>query len=61
MLVIDAYVSPRPKCAAQLENLNWMASAGSAHLQGPRLALAQEACLEFRSDTAKPLLGLPGK
>ena len=43
VLVIDAYFSPRLKHAAQVENLSLKASACTAHLQGPGLALAQEA------------------
>lgn len=64
VLVIDAYFSPRLKHAAQVENLSSKASACSAHLQGPglALALAQEAfvwsqigCCQSAAGTGKGL------
>ena len=43
MLVIDGYFSPRLQCATVVEKPSLKVSACSANLQGPGLALAQEA------------------
>lgn len=61
VLIIDAYLSPRPKCAVQVENLNLKMSLALLTSRALGWLWFREHRLDLRSDAAIPLLGLPRK